>query len=165
MSKAIYLVGFMGSGKSTIGPRLAEKLGLRFVDLDDDIEAAAGRKISVIFGEDGEAAFRDAEHAALAARVGSGEAIVLALGGGAFTFARNRDLIKGAGTSVWLDCPFELALRRVAGFGHRPLAGDPVQFRALFEKRAADYVLADVRVPVANDDLEAVVRAIVEAVE
>ena len=76
MSSAIYLVGFMGSGKSTIGPRLAAALAVPFVDLDDDIEAAAGRTIADVFSNDGEAAFRDAEHAALAVRVRSGTAIV-----------------------------------------------------------------------------------------
>lgn len=162
MNNTIYLVGFMGSGKSTVGRRLAERLGLEFVDLDDDIEAAAGRTIADIFAADGEAAFRDAEHAALRARVGGGA--VVALGGGAFTFARNRELMRGAGRSVWLDCPYELALRRVSGFGHRPLAKDPVQFRALFEKRVADYSLADVRVPIVDDDLEGAVQAILEAV-
>ncbi len=163
MSNSIYLVGFMGSGKSTVGRRLAEELGWPFVDLDDDIEAAAGRTIADIFSNDGEQAFRDAEHAALRARV-SGVDAVVALGGGAFTFARNRDVMKGAGKSVWLDCPFQLALRRVEGFAHRPLAKDPAQFRALFEKRVADYSLADVRVAVVDDDLDALVRAIVEAV-
>lgn len=163
MSNAIYLVGFMGSGKSTIGRRLAERLGMPFADLDDDIEAAEGRTIAEVFAHDGEGRFRDAEHAALAARVRSGAAVVLALGGGAYTFARNRDLLRGAGTSVWLDCPFERALQRVAGFAHRPLAKDPAQFRALFEKRLADYALADVRIPVSSDNPEDAVAQIVEA--
>ena len=163
MSSAIYLVGFMGSGKSTIGRRLGDALALPFVDLDDDIEVVTGRTIADVFSNDGEAVFRDAEHAALAARVRSGAAIVLALGGGAFTFARNRELLAGTGTSVWLDCSFEMALRRVAGFAHRPLAKDPAQFRALFERRVADYSLADVRIPVASDDLDEAVRTIVEA--
>lgn len=163
MNNAIYLVGFMGSGKSTIGRLLAERLGLPFADLDDDIEAAEGRTIAEVFAQDGEGRFRDAEHAALAARVRTGEAVVLALGGGAYTFARNRDLLRGAGTSVWLDCPFERALQRVAGFAHRPLAKDPAQFRALFEKRLADYALADVRVPVTSDDPLDAVTKIVEA--
>lgn len=163
MNKAIYLVGFMGSGKSTIGRLLAERLGLPFADLDDDIEAAEGRTIAEVFAQDGEGRFRDAEHAALAARVRAGAAVVLALGGGAYTFARNRDLLRGAGTSVWLDCPFERALQRVAGFAHRPLAKDPAQFRALFEKRLADYALADVRVPVTSDDPLDAVTKIVEA--
>ncbi|MBI2687976.1 MAG: shikimate kinase [Acidobacteria bacterium] len=163
MNSAIYLVGFMGSGKSTVGKRLAETLGRPFVDLDDDIEAAAGKAIATIFIDDGECAFRDAEHAALRARVERGEAIVLALGGGAFAYARNRDVLAGAGRSVWLDCPFETALRRVAGFAHRPLARDAERFRELFEKRVPDYALADVRVPVESDDPDATVRAILEA--
>jgi len=164
MSDAIFLVGFMGSGKSTIGRRLADRLSLPFADLDDDIEAADGRPIGDIFSTDGEAAFRDAEHAALSARVRRGEALVLALGGGAFTFSRNRELLLSAGTSVWLDCPFETALRRVGGFSHRPLAKEPVQFRALFEKRIPDYSLADVRIPILSDNLDEAVQAIVEAV-
>ncbi|MBL8238317.1 MAG: shikimate kinase [Bryobacterales bacterium] len=162
MHKTIYLVGFMGSGKSTIGRCLAERLGLPFADLDDDIEAAAGRPIADIFANDGEAAFRDAEHAALVARVQSLAPAVVALGGGAYTFARNREVLRGAGTSVWLDCPFERALARVAGFDHRPLAKDPAQFRQLFERRTADYALADVRIPVTSDDPEEAARAIVE---
>jgi len=102
MSNSIYLVGFMGSGKSTVGRRLAEALGWTFVDLDDDIEAATGRTIADIFSNDGEQAFRDAEHAALQARV-SGSNAVVALGGGAFTFVRNRDVMKGAGRAFgWI---------------------------------------------------------------
>jgi shikimate kinase len=163
MSKAIYLVGFMGSGKSTIGRLLAKRMGMRFVDLDDDIEKAEGRSIADVFSNDGEARFRDAEHAALAERVRRGDAVVLALGGGAFTFARNRELLAGAGTSVWLDCPFERASERVARFAHRPLAKDPAQFRALFDKRQADYSLADLRIPISSDDPEDAVRLIVEA--
>jgi len=163
MSSTVYLIGFMGSGKSTTGRRLAAALALPFVDLDDDIETVTGRTITDIFSNDGEAAFRDAEHAALAARVRRGAAIVLALGGGAFTFVRNRELLAGTGKSVWLDCPFELALRRVSGFSHRPLVKDPEQFRALFEKRVAAYSLADVRISVGSDDLDEAVRAILEA--
>lgn len=163
MDRTIYLVGFMGSGKSTIGKRLAETIGVPFVDLDDDIEAAAGRSIADIFANEGEAAFRDAEHAALRARATSGGAAVVALGGGAFTFARNRDLLQGAGHTVWLDCPYELAHQRVAGFEHRPLAKDPVRFRALYDQRVADYSLAEIRIPVTTDDPSDAVRLILEA--
>lgn len=160
---SVFLVGFMGSGKSTVGPRLAAELGLPFADLDDDIEARDGRTIAEIFSADGEAAFRDLEYAALRARVVRGEPVVLALGGGAFTFARNRELLPGAGKSVWLDCPFEVAHRRVEGFAHRPLARDPAQFRALFEKRRADYALADIQVASGGDEPSGIVRAILEA--
>lgn len=163
MNKTVYLVGFMGSGKSTIGPRLAAELGVPFADLDDDITEAEGRSIAEIFASEGEERFRDAEHAALAKRAGSGEAAVVALGGGAFTFARNRALLAGRGTSVWLDCPYELALRRVSGFAHRPLAKDPVKFEDLFRQRIPDYAMADIRIPITDDNLEAAVQAIVEA--
>lgn len=167
MTDAIYLVGFMGSGKTTIGKALAAELGWPFLDLDDDIEASAGRSIASLFDEDGEDVFRDAEHAALAARVnqaGRGEPFVLALGGGAFTFERNRDLISGHGLSVWLDCSFETALRRVAGFEHRPLARDPEKFRRLFESRRPAYSQATLRVPIHSDDPRTAVTQILEAI-
>ena len=165
MSKAIYLVGFMGSGKSTIGRLLAKRMGMRFVDLDDDIEKAEGRSIADVFSNDGEARFRDAEHAALAERVRRGDAVVLALGGGAFMFSRGtgncwRARVRASGAA---DCPFERASERVARFAQRPLAKDPAQFRALFDKRQADYSLADLRIPISSDDPEDAVRLIVEA--
>lgn len=163
MDRTIYLVGFMGSGKSTVGKRLAETLGVPFVDLDDDIEAAAGRSIADIFTADGEAAFRDAEHAALRERARRKDAAVVALGGGAFTFARNRELLQGAGHTVWLDCSYELAHRRVSGFEHRPLAKDPIRFRALYDQRVADYALAEIRIPITTDDPGDAVHLILEA--
>lgn len=163
MTNPIFLVGFMGSGKSTIGVLLAKELNAPFVDLDDDVEAAAGRTIAEVFESDGEQRFRDLEHAALTRRVDAGGSVVVALGGGAFTFARNRDVMQGRGTSVWLDCPFETALRRVAGFAHRPLAKDPEKFRALFETRRGEYAKADVRIPIDSDDPAAAVRDILKS--
>jgi len=80
----VVLVGFMGAGKSTVGPLVAQRLAWTFLDLDDDIEAAAGRTVPEIFATDGEAAFRAAERAA-AERAGRRERLVLATGGGAFT--------------------------------------------------------------------------------
>lgn len=157
----IFLVGFMGSGKTTIGAKLADAMRVPFVDLDDDIEAATGRTIADIFSTDGEARFRDLEHQALLARLDAD--CVVALGGGAFTFARNRDALRGRGRSIWLDCPFETALRRVEGFSHRPLARDPEKFRALFDARRAEYAKADLRIAIAGDDPDAAVRDILEA--
>ena len=163
MTSPIFLVGFMGSGKSTIGVRLAEALQAPFVDLDDDIETAAGRTIAEVFETDGEQRFRDLEHEALTRRAEAGGGVVVALGGGAFTFARNRDAIGGRGMSVWLDCPFETALRRVEGFAHRPLARDPEKFRALFESRRGEYAKADIRIAIESDDPADAVRDILEA--
>ena len=161
----VYLVGFMGSGKSTVGRLLGEELGWRFVDLDDDIEAREQMAIAEIFSQRGEPEFRRIEHQCLAARVEevkNVKPLVLALGGGAFVQEENRTLIQKAGISVWLDCPFALLDRRVAGFSHRPLAKDPAAFRKLFEERREIYARSDFRVPVENDDAAAVVRAIMD---
>ena len=154
----IVLVGFMGSGKTTVGRRLAQHLNLPFVDLDDRIEAAEGRAISDIFAHDGEPAFRDLEHRELGlALAGEG---VLALGGGAYVQPRNRDLLRGQAKVIWLDVPFERALRRVSGAGHRPLAKDPVKFAELFEARRAAYAQADHAIPITSDDPADAVAAI-----
>ena len=145
----IYLAGHMGSGKSTVGRLLAERLGWDFVDLDDAIEALAGRTIAAVFESDGEEAFRDFEHAALRAQtaeVRCGRPRVVALGGGTFAFARNRDLLDGAGLSVWLDASAEALWERVRGADHRPLAQDREAFAALLESRRESYALADMRV-------------------
>lgn len=163
MPSPVFLVGFMGSGKSTIGALLAKELNAPFVDLDDDIEAAEGRTIAEIFESGGEQRFRDLEHEALSKRADAGGSAVIALGGGAFTFARNRETMRGKGTSIWLDCPFETAHRRVAGFAHRPLAKDPEKFRALFDTRRGEYAKADVRIAIDSDDPADAVRDILKA--
>src|SRR5688572_31925633 len=102
----IYLIGFMGSGKSTIGRMLAEEIGWRFADLDDDIEFQQRKSISTIFSTAGEEEFRRIEHEAIAKRVRSvrcGTPTVLALGGGAFTRADNVELLTENGITVWID--------------------------------------------------------------
>lgn len=156
----IVLVGFMGSGKTTVGRLLAFELGVAFEDLDDRIEAAQGRTISDIFGSEGETAFREIEHEELARALSDNVPRVLALGGGAYVQARNRDLLRGKGTVIWLDIPFERALARVSGSGHRPLARDPVKFASLYEQRRSAYAAADYRVPIAGDNPADAVRAI-----
>ena len=150
-----YLVGFMGSGKSTIGKRLAAHFGWPFADLDDDIESQTGKSISQFFEQEGEAAFRAAESAALDLRikqVKQGRPLVLALGGGAFAQPSNRAKLAGNGFSIWLDVPFEVLERRVAAFSHRPLARDPEKFKALFEARQTSYAEAGFRIPITSDD-------------
>ena len=164
----VYLVGFMASGKSTVGQLLATELGWRFADLDNDIEAREQTPISQIFTERGEPEFRRIEHECLEARVAevrSVQPLILALGGGAFVQQNNRDLIAKAGISIWLDCPFELVEQRVAGFTHRPLAKDPQAFRNLFEERKAVYALADYRIAIEGDDAAQAVRAIMDLPE
>jgi shikimate kinase len=159
----IYVVGFMASGKSTIGRLLAQRLGWSFVDIDDEIEAAEQTVISKIFDTRGEAEFRRIETAIIQRhvhRIGQGSPAVLALGGGAFAAQANRALLENNGVTVWLDCPFEVVERRVALVSHRPLARDPRQFAALYQARREAYGLAHVRVPIESDDPAAVVEAI-----
>lgn len=162
--KGIFVVGFMGAGKSTVGRALAARLAWPFVDLDDEIEAAEGAKITGIFAERGEAEFRRIETEALRRLLASRDSAVVALGGGAFTIAANRDLLRDHGPTVWLDCPFETVRRRVAHETHRPLARDPERFAALYQTRREAYTNATHRIPVESDDPEAAVDAILAAV-
>lgn len=159
----LYLVGFMGSGKTTVGTLLADELGWNFADLDQDIEAAAGSTISAIFETAGEAGFRRQETAALEVRVRRiqrGEPTVMSLGGGAFAQEANYDLIQHNGISIWLDAPFDLIQRRIEGQDHRPLARDPAAFEALYHSRLHSYARADYRVDVIGDDPRPVVQAV-----
>jgi shikimate kinase len=160
---ALYLVGFMGCGKTTVGAALAYELGWRFYDLDRDIENAAGSSITQVFEWEGEPAFRRREHEALARRIRAaqhGYPMVVALGGGAFAQTENVELIRDNGITLWLDAPFELVRQRVAGQTHRPLAVNPEKFAALYEARRASYVAADYRVAVEGNDAKATVEAI-----
>jgi len=159
----IYLVGFMGCGKSTVGRALADELGWFFSDLDEDIEQSAGVTIAQIFDTRGEAAFRELETANLRRRVHtvqSGRPQVISLGGGAFLSEENYDLVSNNGVSVWLDCPFSMIERRVGAETHRPLARDLNQLQSLFEARRGGYARADYRVEVLEDDTRAAVARI-----
>ena len=163
----IFLVGFMGSGKSTVGRALADELGWAFADLDEDIEKREGMSISQIFATRGEAEFRRAETAALQARVRSvesGKPCVIALGGGAFLSEENFEVVSNNGVSVWLDCPFSTVERRLAGqhveSNPRPLARDPGKLRELFAVRRAGYERADYCIAVEGDDAAATMAKI-----
>jgi shikimate kinase len=159
----IYLVGFMGCGKSTVGHALAEELGWRFVDLDADIEKAEGSSIGEIFESRGEPAFRLLEAAALrnaVRKVECGQPHVIALGGGAFAQENNTALLADKGISIWLDCPFETVQRRVAGDQRRPLARDAHKFRTLYDDRRPAYARSDYRVEIHGDDCADAVQQI-----
>jgi len=161
----IYLVGFMGCGKSTIGRALADHIGWTFVDLDEEIERAQSLPISDIFERQGEAAFRSLESAQLrehVKQVDRGRPFVIALGGGAFLSEDNVKIMTRSGVTIWLDCPFEMVERRVAGLNHRPLARDPQKFRELYESRRESYMRAEYRIAVASDDAEVAVHGIME---
>jgi len=159
----IYLVGFMGSGKSTIGRLLAHRLGWSFFDMDHEIEAAEGASIREIFEQRREPEFRLIEAAMLGQHVRwieQGRSAVLALGGGAFDEEGNRALLQDRGITIWLDCPFEIVERRALATAHRPLSHDPVRFAALFRERLETYRLADVHIAIAGDDPEPAVEDI-----
>lgn len=162
-SPGIYLVGFMGCGKSTVGQRLADEIGWRFVDLDTRIEEQQQTTIGSVFESQGEAAFRQMEAAALdelIREVYRGRATVASLGGGAFAWPGNRERLVDSGVSIWLDVPLDRLSRRVAGHPHRPLARDPERFATLFEQRRPLYALADYKIEFDSDNAQEAVEAI-----
>lgn len=163
--RSIVLVGLMGVGKTTVGRRLANILGLPFVDADHEIEQAAGCTISEIFARFGESAFRDGERRVIA-RLLEGPRRVLATGGGAFMDPRTRAAIRERGISVWLKADLDLLMDRVGRKGHRPLlhTSDP---RATMEKLMAErypiYAEADLTVESREGPHDRVVKAVVQA--
>ncbi len=163
--KSIVLVGLMGAGKSTIGRRLAARLGLPFVDADAEIEAAAGLGIAEIFERHGETHFRDRERRVIA-RLVEGPPRVIATGGGAFVDAETRALILERCVAIWLDAEVEVLAERVGRSGRRPLLGgeDPrVALGALAEARRPAYAEAHLTVPSGALSRERTVDRIVEA--
>ena len=122
--RSLVLVGLMGCGKSSIGKRLATRLGLPFIDADEEIEHVAQKSISEIFADHGEAFFRDREAKVIARLLGSGPQ-VLATGGGAYMNAETRAAIRENGLSIWLKADFSLVMNRVRRKPNRPLLNDP----------------------------------------
>jgi len=155
----IFLVGFMGSGKTSVGGLLAKDLGLRFADLDHEIERQRGLSIAEIFAQAGEAEFRRLEATALR-ETGSHRGVVIATGGGTLTRWENREFIQRNGVSVWLDAPLETMLDRCRGGEHRPLLSTPERMAALLQERLPGYRSADMRVDAGAGDPATVARLI-----
>jgi shikimate kinase len=146
--RSAVLIGMMGAGKSSIGRRVALRLGIPFVDADTEIEKAAGMTIPDIFAIHGESDFRAGE-ARVIARLLEGGPQVLAAGGGAFMNADTRAVIAAKGVSVWLKAEFDVLMRRIKRRQDRPLlkTDDPgATLRALMDERYPVYALADVTV-------------------
>ncbi|CAN7266357.1 shikimate kinase [Phenylobacterium sp. LjRoot219] len=146
--RTIALVGLMGVGKSSVGHRLANALGLPFRDADTEVEAAAGRAIPDIFAEFGEPAFREGERRVIS-RLLDEAPHVLATGGGAFMDTKTRELIKAKAISVWLKTDLEVLARRVGRKDSRPLliGKDPMEvLKAQAEARYPTYAHADITV-------------------
>jgi shikimate kinase len=144
-AERVYLVGFMGAGKSTIGRALAAQLGWSFVDLDTEIERSQKMSVRDIFSKSGEVHFRQIEREQLKNLSGRPR-VVIALGGGATVDPENRLIIDSTGTSVWLNVPFDTAARRVSMDGTRPLFKDPEHAERLYETRLPIYRLARIHV-------------------
>jgi shikimate kinase len=140
----------MGSGKSTVGPLVASRLGWRFLDVDDVIEAEAAMTIAQIFAQHGEAAFRDREHSTIA-RLAAADALVLALGGGAIERGETRELLLTAPGTILIHLEVELAttLARCRGSEHiRPVLADQANLAARYQRRLPLYRTAHVSIPV-----------------
>lgn len=160
----VYLVGFMGAGKSTVGKLLATRLGVPFVDLDEAFEALSGVTIRRAFEERGEAWFREREAELLKGTEALPNAVV-ALGGGTFTFPENRAVVQRSGRSLFLDVPFGvIATRLGAKAADRPLFRSLDEARTLYESRLASYRLCDRVLPLEGDEgVETVIDRIVGA--
>ncbi len=157
----VFLVGFMGSGKSTVGERLARILGWEFEDSDRRVEVVSGRSVEAIFRESGEGRFRGIE-AGVLDDLALRERCVVATGGGLFLGRSQRHLMKRVGWTIWLDLPLNGVRERLGGGRGRPLwdDGDPVELRAVFEKRRASYALAHRRVGAAGSGPERIAKKI-----
>jgi shikimate kinase len=163
--RAVVLVGMMGAGKSSIGRRLATRLGVAFVDADTEIEKAAGMSIPDIFATRGEPEFRAGE-ARVIARLLDGGPQVLATGGGAFMNADTRAAIGAKGISIWLKADLEILMRRIKRRHDRPLlkTDDPAAtLRDLIDVRCPTYALADLTVQSREVPHERIVEEIVTA--
>ena len=141
----VYLVGFMGAGKSTVARALGRRLGWRVVDVDERIESRERKSVAAIFAQHGEPYFRQLERQVLIELLPERN-VVVATGGGTFAEADNRALMLADGATAWLDIPLSLVLRRVPTDGRRPLASDRERMEQLFLTRQLTYAMAHVRI-------------------
>lgn len=163
MTPRIVLVGFMGAGKSTVGPLLAAKLGWDFVDMDHRVEERLGMSVADAFERLGEPAFRQEEEA-VARELLERTQTVVAAGGGAFTQEPTRQLLQQQALALWLRVPLEVAEARI-GAGHgRPLAANRARIRGLFALREPSYAGADRIVEVGDGSPDAVAQRVFEVV-
>ncbi len=167
--RTIVLVGMMGVGKSTVGKRLANRLGVQFIDADAEIEAAAGLTIPEIFEKYGEPHFRDGERRVIARLLRKEPAHVLAAGGGAFNDPETRALVAERAISVWLKADLEVLAQRVVKRNNRPMleGGDGVMERlqTLSAERDPIYGLADMQIDTSEGNPDDSVNRVIEALQ
>jgi len=153
----LYLVGFMGAGKSTTAAALGRRIGWRAEDIDTRIETREHRSVATIFTHDGEAYFRTIERQVLHELLPE-RSVVVAAGGGTFVEPDNRAVMLADGAVAWLDIPLSCVIDRVPRDGRRPLAADLTQLEQLYLRRRAAYCDAHVRIDASRPAAEVVER-------
>jgi shikimate kinase len=159
----LYLVGFMGAGKTSVARALGRRMGWRFEDIDHQIEVREHQRVAEIFARQGESYFRSVERAVLQDLLPQRH-IVIATGGGTFVDPDNRAAMLSDGAVAWLDVPLERVIERVPADGRRPLAADRVQMEQLYARRRAAYSQAHVRID-ASRPLPEIVERILEWID
>jgi shikimate kinase len=160
----VYLVGFMGAGKSSVGRALAARLGWKAIDIDELVEQRERASVADVFARHGEPYFRAAERDVLLGQLATRHAVV-ATGGGTFVDPANRAAINRDGLSVWLDVPLDRAIARVPPDNRRPLAANRAEFERLFHSRRAAYQLAHVRLDAGRARVEELVDELLDRLE
>jgi shikimate kinase len=160
----VYLVGFMGAGKTTVARALARRLGWRTADVDELIEVRERLNVSTIFAKRGEPYFRAVERAVLLDQIPARH-LVVATGGGTFVDLQNRAAMKQDGATVWLDVPLDRLIARVPADGRRPLAADRAEFERLYTARRVAYAEAEYRVDVGRKSVDGIAEEIVHWLE
>jgi shikimate kinase len=153
----LYLVGFMGAGKSTTAATLGRRIGWRAEDIDSRIESREHRSVAAIFSHAGEPYFRTVERQVLRELLPERN-VVVAAGGGTFVEPENRVLMLADGAVAWLDIPLSCVIERIPRDGRRPLAADLAQLEQLYQRRRAAYEEAHVRIDASRPAVEVVER-------